>query len=336
MTTPTDTAALVAAHLTEPDSQWSVGTFGAIAEFMRDRDEPAESAIGDAIGSVVTARGAIRFDSLAGMRPVASESVTTQSWNQRVALCLPADACAMSRRSALSELGPDAEAVREKDRSAILFDLGLGALQVDVCVRTGDPELIDRLRAGVGRPVFDPANPAMGAILAASPHRVFACRLGRVEVYQPIPMAHGQSPEGPHTHVLPKLLRSGLTHAATETIPAGLVPCAHIYPAHPTKDALGRPTPFDAARHAAFQEILRQFGDRQFVAIKDEILAALKGGVPQDKLGVPRGRPERAAVRVALRQAQAANLESSALASWLAAFDRARNDEIEDDPVHPE
>jgi hypothetical protein len=59
--------------------------------------------------------------------------------------------------------------------------------------------------------VFEPGNPAMGMILAANPHRVFISRLGRIEVYQPIPPPSGKSPEGPHTHVLPRLLKSGRT-----------------------------------------------------------------------------------------------------------------------------
>ena len=44
----------------------------------------------------------------------------------------------------------------------------------------------------------------MAVILAASPHRVFVSRVGRIEVFQAIPSANGKSPEGPHTHVLPK------------------------------------------------------------------------------------------------------------------------------------
>ena len=59
----------------------------------------------------------------------------------------------------------------------------------------------------------------MGMILAANPHRVFISRLGRIEVYQPIPPPSGKSPEGPHTHVLPKLLKSGRTHPATDRFP---------------------------------------------------------------------------------------------------------------------
>ena len=35
---------LIADQLADPEAQWSLGTFGAIAEFMRDADEPAEIA----------------------------------------------------------------------------------------------------------------------------------------------------------------------------------------------------------------------------------------------------------------------------------------------------
>ena len=85
----------------------------------------------------------------------------------------------------------------------------------------------------------------MGLLLETNPHRVFISRIGRIEVYQPIPPPSGKSPDGPHTHVLPKLLKSGRTHAATEPIPEGWIPCAHLYPQHPARDAGGadRSTP---------------------------------------------------------------------------------------------
>ena len=112
----------------------------------------------------------------------------------------------MNRRTVLTALGADADALREQDRDAMLFDLGLGALQADLCIRVSDPDVAAALRAHAGRALFEPGNPAMGMILAASPHRVFVSRIGRIEVFQPIPAADGKSPEGPHTHVLPKLL----------------------------------------------------------------------------------------------------------------------------------
>ncbi len=41
---------------------------------------------------------------------------------------------------------PDAEAMRPQDRGAILFDLGIGKSQSDICVRTADPTTIELLR----------------------------------------------------------------------------------------------------------------------------------------------------------------------------------------------
>src|SRR5262249_25540691 len=151
-----------------------------------------------------------------------------------------------------------------------------------------------------GRPVFAQGNPAMNFIVPASPHRVFVSRLGRIEVFQPIPPPHGKSPEGPHTHVLPKLLRAGRTHAATEPVPDGYVPCVHLYPAHPAKDALGRALPFDARRHGSFQDMLRQFGDPAAVALKDDVMAAIKRGAAPSDIIVPNDRFARANVRVTI------------------------------------
>ena len=102
----------------------------------------------------------------------------------------------MNGRTVLTALGPDERALRNQDRQAMLFDLGLGALQVDVCIRVADPEVTAQLSPHTGRPLFEPGNPAMGVILAGSPHRVFVSRLGRIEVFQPIPPPDGQSPRG--------------------------------------------------------------------------------------------------------------------------------------------
>jgi hypothetical protein len=203
--------------------------------------------------AAVTVRGGLRIVAHDKMRPVASESLTTQSWSHRVSLCLPEDNCEMDERTVLTEIGSDTDALRAEDRTAILFDLGLGTLQLNACVRTGDTDVVAALRKWIGRSLFEPGSGAMALVLAANPHRMFISRLGRVEVYQPIPPPDGKSPEGPHTHVLPRLLRHRRTHAATEFVPAGFVPCAHLYPPHPARDALGKCMPFCQNRHASFQ-----------------------------------------------------------------------------------
>ncbi|MBI4365973.1 MAG: hypothetical protein HY543_04060 [Deltaproteobacteria bacterium] len=310
-------ANMLADQLADPDSHWGLGSFGAIAEFTRDRDEPVElSAL-----SAVTDRGGISIHACDGVRATAFETVAGSGWNQNVVLCLPVVAAAMNGRAVLSELGPDRDALRDEDKKAVLFDLGLAIPHVDAFIRLRDPAVIARLRGYAGQNVFAPGNDAMSLILAAQPHRVFVSRCARVEVYQPIPPHDGRSPQGPHTHVLPKLLAQGRTHAATEPIPEGLVPCLSFYPAHPLKDALGHVSPFEAGRHDAFQALLRRYGDPEMIALTHRVAAAVASGEMPSR--ADRGsRYERACIRIALRQLRAAGVATPSLALWLEKYER--------------
>lgn len=150
MSGSTDLLDLIAGQVADVETAWSIGTFGAIAEFTRDAEETAAFDRGTGAVSVVTARGGMRIDAQDALRPIASELLTEQSWNQRVALCLPEGACAMNRRAVLTEIGPDHGALRAEDRIAALFDLGLGTLQLDACVRSGDAATVTALRNWVG------------------------------------------------------------------------------------------------------------------------------------------------------------------------------------------
>jgi hypothetical protein len=233
----------------------------------------------------------------------------------------------MNRRTVLTELDVDREALQPEHRGSTLFDLGLGALQADLCVRIDDHNMVARLRSHCGRSVFDPANPAMGLLLATNPHRVFISRIGRIEVYQPIPPASGKSPDGPHTHVLPKLLKSGRTHSATEPIPEGWIPCAHLYPKHPARGGRS-PESFDVASHASFQRMIGSFGLADSLAIKRRLADAIRAGEPPSNLATTLDRHGRTGIRIALRQLKAAGAASPVLKAWLAEFDHAV---IEDD-----
>jgi hypothetical protein len=330
----TDTAEFLAEQAADSDVGWSLGTFGAIAEFTRDADEAAALDRNGDMVSVVTARGALRIEAHPALRPIASESLTKESWSHRVALCLPHDACAMNGRKVLAEIGPDRAALRPEDRDAILFDLGLGALQVDVCVRSRDPIVVEKLRSCAGKSIFAKDSGAMGAILAANPHRIFVSRLGRVEVFQPIPPPDGKSPSGPHTHVLPKLLAHGRTHAATEPLPDDWVPCAHLYPPSPIRDKFGHSRAFQPGHHTAFQTLLTRFGDPQLVALKQWVIESVTAGHEPFAAASPDSRFARATVRVALRQMRASDRSSEALAAWLSAYDRTEPHEAEETAQH--
>jgi len=307
-------------HLHDPASSFSIGSLGAIAEFHRDAaeplvlDDPAQMAI-------ATVRGALRIDLADGVTPLAYETLSRrpERWQHGVLLCLPRGRAASGLRSRLTELGPDPGAVRAEDRAAVLFDLGLAARNVDFCVRTEAPALLAILRRSAGRSLFEPGNPALAALREASPHRIVLSRLGRVEVFQPI--GRDSTPEGPHTHLLPKLLASGRTHAAGIPVPRDQLPCLSLYPANPLFDGLGRTTAFDRERLAAFQGLLERWGLSAYRAEKARLAAALAVGLEPGDYAPPDTRLGRTALRVALRQARQLDGDGSLVPRWLRCFD---------------
>ena len=56
ITAPTAAIDLLHREIANPDTQWSLGTFGAIAEFARDRDEPVRLTRSDDGVSAITSR----------------------------------------------------------------------------------------------------------------------------------------------------------------------------------------------------------------------------------------------------------------------------------------
>ena len=217
-------AALVAAHLAQPTTGWAVGMVGAVAEFMRAPTDDAES---DCATSVVTARGALRIGVTPDTRIVRFTHDT--SGLGCIALCLPEVRARLNGRATLTELGRDEGALRHGDRDAFLFDLGSCSPFFDFCIRTTDVAAARRLRERAGTPLFTGGLALLTEIAAMQPHRIVCSRLARIEVYQPIAASEGTTPDGPHTHLLPELLASGLPYAAGEPIPRGWIPCAHLY-----------------------------------------------------------------------------------------------------------
>ena len=326
---------LTGAALRNDAASWSVGTFGAVAEFLRLPDEPVEITGTPEAVEAVTSGGGIRLSRRDGVRPLAWQRPTGRAgWNTTVALCLPASDAAGVARDVVTELGPDRSALRAPDRAAVLFDLGLGVAHLEACVRTADPSCLAALRAAVGRPFAAVAG--LGARLQElSPHRVFQTRLARIEVYGRIPPPDGTSPPTPHTHLLPQLLRHRRPHAATDPIPDGWLSVANLYPAHPVHDVLGRPVPFDPDRDRAVEALLDRYGDPATRAVADTVVRAVRAGREPEPLADPASAVERAAARVALRRLAYLDCPRPVLRRWRAVLDPVSDDLDERPPSHP-
>lgn len=284
MSPPPSVTELILGQLAEPETGWSLGTFGAAAEFRRGPDEPAWPLADGRLG-LRTARGGIALVPRADLVPVAYETALPGGWSHAVALCLPDSALPRPGRGAVAALGPDRAALDPQARAAPLFDLGLGLGPVAVLARADDADGLAHLRALVGAPLPDPE----GFVAAGRATLVFAGPLGRVEV-----LRGGTS--GPRAHMVARVLRLGRTHVATAPIPPGLVPCLQIQPPHPLRDRRGAPCPPRAGPHAAFQALLERWGDPALVALKRHRL-----GLGPDP-GLAPDRRTRGVARVAAAQ----------------------------------
>lgn len=321
---------LIAEMLADPRHGWSIGTFGAIGEFARDEDEPAAIEISERGGCVITARGGIRVAPVEGLRAIAFDTLASDAdtWGQAVAFCLPAPA--RMEHGRVGVLGPDADALREEDRGAMLFDLGVGRGHVRFAARTRDEGLIGALAVMEGKDLFGPEGGAvMGEVLRAQPHRVVLSPAGRVEVYSPIPLPGGSSPEGPHTHLLPQMIAARRTHAANAPIPEDMQPVLNLHPRSPWRDGMGRRVPFDSGLDALFDGVLARFGREEDRAVREAVEAAVAADVAPDDFDWPQSRRGRSEARIALRRI--ARTRGASVAAWRQKYDRLPEPEAEEE-----
>ena len=223
---PDGIAGLIHGALVDGAGGWSMGVLGALAEFAIVGDERVDVRRGGPGGRTVealTAGGGIRLG-------VTDDTVAYGTGSGGVILAVPRSTLpAPSVRVAAAPADP--AALRPEDEKAVLVDLGVGHSAAAFCVRTGDSELIAALRAVEGATWREVLDRIGHRLVAASPHRVVTGPLGRIEVYNPIPMERDASPEGCHTHLLPRLLETGREMVDGDQLPA-LLAAAVTYTKH--------------------------------------------------------------------------------------------------------
>lgn len=313
-------------------NSWSIGTFGAIGEFHRTAEERFTRYDTETSLSLATDKGGIRIEANEELDIVPFDNLNSdgESWNQSVIFCARFEPQAPN---AIMPLGEDRDAIRDADKSARLYDVGVGLGLVRMCVRTSDAALIAELDKAAGQSLFGPsAGTIMSAFYAAQPHRVLLSPAGRVEVYQDIPQPDGDAPEGPHTHLLPKLLAKKRTHSANSPIPDGLQPVLNLHPRSPWRNGLGKRTAFNAEADDVFEAILARYALPDDRAIRASVEQAIAQGLAPHEFAWPQTRRACTEARVTLRRLAARRPELD-LSSWRSEFDRAPVENNDEEPA---
>ena len=216
---PDRIAELIHGALADSAGAWSMGVQGALAEFAVVGDEAVEIRRSGRTVEAVTPGGGIRLT-------ITDDTVAYSAGPDRqITLAVPRPVLPAPSLKVTAEAA-DPGALRPEHEQAVLVDLAVGHSAAAFCVRTADPELIAALRAVEGCTWQEALDRVGHLLVAASPHRVVTGPLGRIEVYNPIPREWHVSPDGCHTHLLPRLLETGRESADGDELPSELVAAA--------------------------------------------------------------------------------------------------------------
>ena len=226
-----DVRSFVVESLRDRRGTWVGGIVGAVGEFAA---APGQGICVEHEGETVIAStpGArLRFHIDDDVRALTFETRETPLERSRIVLAVKRERGRPAVVHALTALGADAKAIAPEDRDAALFDLGLGRKEARFCVRVGAGDARDALLSAAGSVFPAKLQRIATALLADSPARVIETALGRIEILTPIPQPGGQSPPGPHTHLLPDHIASGRAMPTGMELPRAYLPGAIFYPA---------------------------------------------------------------------------------------------------------
>jgi predicted Fe-S protein YdhL (DUF1289 family) len=228
----------------KPHIAWSIGVQGAVAEFTTKNDTHPEIEVGDEQIILRTAGGALRLRPPVGTRMF--ELIGAAAKVERRVLALHRSRLKEEPAAGVTELGADEDAIKPAGSGERLFDLGVSRSIIRFCVRTSEPALIAALRQARARDPFDPAIGLVPVLLAKAPDRVVISPIGRIEVFGPI--LH-RDREGPHTHLLPELLKYRREQQPGFALPEGYQTGVSIFPTQsgaperPRRELVGLPRP---------------------------------------------------------------------------------------------
>jgi predicted Fe-S protein YdhL (DUF1289 family) len=218
---------------------WVAGVYGAVAEFcVGDGEVIALNIRQHSIGAI-SSRGAISLRLSDQVRALAFGASENPAETGIIVLALLREHATFVPHFGLTNLGPDVDSIRTSDRDEHLYDLGLGRIAAGFGIRTADPILTASLHRCSGLDWTDLFSRIGAEIVQSSPTRVVRHSLGRIEVFTAIPLPGGQSPPGPHTHLLPRQLSSRVDLPPNLTVPDVYAPCAVHYPENAAMETAG-------------------------------------------------------------------------------------------------
>jgi len=208
---------------------WVMGVVGAVAEFTVVGAAPTHVERIDDTITAYTRNGAIKMLINDDVRAL-NFGISNEKLRPQMVLAVKRDRVRISSSKSVVELVNDQNPLI-KEHARRIFDLGLGRKEARFCVRVNESASQRALTACSGQSFEDALPKIAGPLIKDSPTRVVETALGKIEVQGQIPNLDGDSPLGPHTHLLPDQLLSGRSLPVGMELPRAYLPGATFFPA---------------------------------------------------------------------------------------------------------
>lgn len=257
---------LLLEYSTDSNSSWAIVRNGTVAEFSIVSGDRPRKTFDNNVLQVETQRATlcVNFDDSIQSFVAESGAHGCSPWTQNIYLCIPKKDAKMSNRKKLTHLIQYDDG---QDKGE-LWDLGIGNETLDACIVAKDSETNNLLRQKEGRHILDEPN-FLRDLVKHSPVRLFKSKFAFIKVRQKIPQNEEDELEGPHTHLLPPIIKSNKHFQIP--IPDDLIPIIQTDPFGSVIDGNGgfhRWMGFDEDK---FQNFLRKYGDSNYLSLKQDM-----------------------------------------------------------------
>lgn len=245
------------------NSSWAIVRDGVVSEFsIVPGDKPVISFENNVL-KIDTHRATLCIDFDESITSVVAESGShgCSPWTQSIYLCIQKQDAKMSSRNRLTHLGHYKEGQDEGE----VWDLGVGNDTLDACIIVKDEQTSQLLKQKEGKYIIDDPN-FLRQLVTHSPTRLFKSKFAYIIVRQKIPQEGEDELEGPHTHLLPPIIKSGKHFDVP--IPDTMIPIIQTNPFGSIIDGNGDFHKWSGFEADKFQEFLNEYGDQDYISLK--------------------------------------------------------------------
>lgn len=248
---------------TNTSSSWAIVRNGTVAEFSIVPGDLPKKSFENNVLQVETQRATlcVNFDDTVQAFVAESGVHGCSPWTQNIYLCMPKNDAKLSNRKKLTHLTQ----YNDGQDKGELWDLGIGNETLDACIIAKDTHTNNLLRQKEEEHILDDPNFLRG-LVECSPVRLFKSKFAFIKVRQKIPQENKDEVDGPHTHLLPPIIKSG-KHLQTP-IPDNMIPIIQADPFGSVIDGNGSFHKWMGFEQDKFQNFLQKYGDSHYVSLK--------------------------------------------------------------------